>query len=260
MELLLWVIKTSLARSCDKPRIRTGRALSQNHGILLRIQVGFSVRRVIMLRTRNAALLGLIACVVFWLALFLFGALRPSYSQSINQISELGAIGTPNGAAWNVVGFILPGLLLAAAGKAIGDSARSARPRSGRAASWLLLLFGLTAAGQGLFPASMVGGKVVVTSWHARIHLLMSLLSGIAWIAALLVLVVPMKRDPHWRGWHILNIVAVLLVIVGSFTLRGAVPDGLAQRVIDGVVYAWFIAMSLRLLRLGDRDAGAFAN
>ncbi len=72
-------------------------------------------------------------------------------------------------------------------------------------------------------PASMVGGQLVVTSWHTRIHLLMPLLSGIAWIAALLVLVVPMKRDPHWRGWHILNIVAVLLVFVGSFTLRGAV-------------------------------------
>jgi hypothetical membrane protein len=71
--------------------------------------------------------LGIAACVVFWAASFVLGALRPSYSHSLNTISELGARGTPNAIWWNVVGFIVPGLLLALAGGVIAQSIASNR-------------------------------------------------------------------------------------------------------------------------------------
>jgi hypothetical membrane protein len=181
--------------------------------------------------------------------MFVLGALRPAYSQVTNYISELGAIGTPHAAAWNIAGFILPGVLLAFAGKAIGDSPRPKSPMS-RTAGWLLVLFGVSIAGQGLFPAVMQDTRLVVTSWHTTTHLLMSLLSGIAWVLALPLLIAPMRRDPRWRGWNVLNIVAVLLVVIGSAGLRGVVPEGLSQRITDALVFGWFIATSLKLLKL----------
>jgi hypothetical membrane protein len=206
-----------------------------------------------MERFRIAGFLGIAACIVFWTAMLVFGRLRPSYSQSLDAISELGALGTPNAVLWNVIGFITPGLLLAAEGRAIAVSVDSKQSRSGRIARWLLPLFGLAVAGQGFVPARMANGELIVTSWLTRGHLIMSLISAIAWVFATLMLVAPMKRDPNWRGLHIINLAAVLLVIAGSIALRGALPDGLVQRLIDAVVFAWFVLMSVKLVGLGTK-------
>jgi hypothetical membrane protein len=208
-----------------------------------------------MISTRAASFFGIFACLIVWPAMLALGAMRPSYSQITNYISELGAIGTPNAAAWNIIGFILPGVLLTFTGKAICESIGS-QSLARRAASWLLVVFGISIAGQGVFPAVMEGGQLVVNSWHTRTHLLMSLLSGAAWIAALILLIPSIRRDARWQGWHVVNIVAVLLVLIGSSALRGRAPEGLSQRAIDVLVFGWFLAVSIKLLRL-DRSAPA---
>jgi hypothetical membrane protein len=69
--------------------------------------------------TRRIGFLGVGAWAWFWVATVVFGALRPSYSHVANTISELGAVGTPNATAWNVLGFMLPGVLIAITGAAI---------------------------------------------------------------------------------------------------------------------------------------------
>jgi hypothetical membrane protein len=209
------------------------------------------------MRSRTGGFLGIVACIVFWSAMFIFGSLRPSYSHMVNSISELGALGTPNAILWNVFGFIIPGLLLAVTGNAIADSINSASSKPGKIARWLLPLFGMTIAGQGCLPAKMANGEPVVASWHTRGHLIISLVSGIAWILAALILAVPIKRNSDWGGMFYVNIVAVLLVIGGSFALRGILPDGLAQRVVDAVVFTWFILMSLKLILRGNVSIGS---
>jgi len=208
-----------------------------------------------MANQRWAGILGIAGCAIFWVALIILGSLRASYSQSVNDISELGAIGTPNAAVWNVVGFIVPGLCLAVVGKAIVDTIDVHRSRWGRAATWLLPLFGLGVAGQGLFPAVMVDGAPVITSWHTRAHLIVSILSGIAWLFAVVLLIVPMRRRAEWRRWYPINVAAVLLVLVVSSGRGGALPDGVVQRVGDAIVFAWFVLMSIRLIWAGPRLA-----
>jgi hypothetical protein len=125
--------------------------------------------------------------------MIIFGSLRSSYSQSLNDISELRAIGTPNAAAWNVVGFMIPGLCLAIAGRSIARAIGANRSRSGRMAAGLLPLFGVGVAGQGLFPALMTNGIPVITSWQTRTHLIISLLSGVAGLVGVLLLTGPMS-------------------------------------------------------------------
>ena len=93
--------------------------------------------------------------------MLVIGAMRPGYSQSTDAISELGARGTSNAALWNIFGFIVPGLLLAGAGKAIVDSADARQTWAGRLATWSLPAFELTVAGQGLIPAVMSNGELV---------------------------------------------------------------------------------------------------
>jgi hypothetical membrane protein len=191
--------------------------------------------------------------------MILFGALRPSYSHSANDISELGALGTPNATLWNLVGFIGPGLLLAVAGGAIAVSVGSKRSRSCSLARWLLVVSGLAIAGQGFFPAEMANGVAVVTSWSTRGHFIMSMISGIAWIIGALLLVAPMKRSPDWRGWHTISVALVLLAVAGVFTLQGRLPHGFAQRIVDAIYFAWFVSMSLKLVQLGGNRSAAHA-
>jgi hypothetical protein len=203
-----------------------------------------------MISARSAGILGIVACALFWAAMFTLAALRPSYSHSTNAISELGALGTPNAWLWNVLGFVIPGLLLAITGHSMVASIDTQQTRSGWLADWLLPAFGLTVAGQGLVPAVMVDGQPLVTSWVTRGHLILSLISGVAWLVALLLLITPMKRSSGWRGWDILNIAAVFLVIASAFILGGRLPGGLAQRLVDAIVFAWFLIVSIRLIRL----------
>jgi len=196
---------------------------------------------------RTSGLLGIGACVLFWAAMLVLGARRPAYSHSLNAISELGARGTPNAVFWNVFGFIVPGLLLAAAGRAIVESIGTSRTGPTRFGGWLLPIFGVTVAAQGLIPAVMQDGQLVQTSWSTRAHLAVSLISGLAWIGALLLLIGPMTRNSDWRGWRAVNVAAVAAVLVAAVTLGGRLPDGLAQRLVDGIVFAWFVAMCVGL-------------
>jgi hypothetical membrane protein len=209
-----------------------------------------------MTNTRVSGFLGIAACVEFWGASFVLGALRPSYSHSVNTISELGARGTPNAAVWNIVGFIVPGLLLALVGGAIAQSIGREKSVLRTLSTALLVLSGLAIAGQGVIPAEMTNGVADITSPYTRGHFISSLVSGAAWVIGVLLLIGPMKRSPEWRRWRIVSVVLVVLTLSASIVLRGALPDGLAQRLGNGVFFTWFVLTSLKLMRLGgDRSA-----
>jgi hypothetical membrane protein len=177
-------------------------------------------------------------------------AFRPSYSHVVNTLSELGAVGTPYATGWNVLGFIVPGALLALAGATIARAANPEPSPSRTLATVLLVLCGLAVAGQGLMPAEMANGVADVTSASTRGHFISSLVSGAAWALGALLLVGPMKRNPNWRSLYIASAVLVVLTLLASFTLRGTLPDGLAQRIGNAFFCVWFILMSLKLIRL----------
>jgi hypothetical membrane protein len=201
--------------------------------------------------------LGIGAWVLFWGASVVFGAFRPSYSHIVNTISELGAVGTPYATPWNVIGFIIPGVLLAIVGAVIVHAANTTPSLLRTLATVLLGLSGLAIAGQGLMPAEMANGVADVTSASTRGHFISSLVSGAAWAVGALLLAGPMRRNPNWRSLHIVSVVLVVLTLVASFALRGTFPDGLAQRIGNAFFCIWFVVMSLKLLRLEPQVAEA---
>lgn len=195
---------------------------------------------------RWAAVCGIISGIMCWSGMFAFAALRPSYSHSLNAVSELGAIGSPNALGWNLIGFVAPGVLLAIAGAAI---AGSISPRGWKSASfWLLLVSGLGFAGTGVFPAELRDGAVLLTSSTTRAHFIMSLVHGVAWVAAATLLFLPLSRSSSWRGWHIVDAVLVILVLFAVFGLRGNVADAVVQRIAGAIYFAWIFAFCIGLL------------
>lgn len=207
------------------------------------------------MNSRRVGFLGVGAWVLFWAASVVLGAFRPSYSHVANTISELGAVGTPYATAWNVSGFMVPGVLLAIVGGVIARAANTTPSPLRMLATVLLVLSGLAIAGQGAMPAEMVNGVADVTSASTRGHFISSLVSGAAWAVGALLLVGPMKRNPNWRDLHIVSVVLVVLTLVAAFALRGTLPDGLAQRIGNAFFCIWFVVMSLRLIRLAPQIA-----
>ena len=91
--------------------------------------------------------------MVFWAALFSFASAYPGYSHSHKAISELGALGAPHALWWNLLGFIVPGVLLSICGAGVATAIE--RPSGKTAVYWLLVLSGVGFAGAGVIPAEM---------------------------------------------------------------------------------------------------------
>ena len=206
---------------------------------------------------RLVGFLGIGAWVLFWAASVALAALRPSYSHVVNTVSELGAVGTPHATAWNVFGFIIPGVLLAIVGATIARTANPVPSLSRTLATVLLVLCGLAVAGQGVMPAVMANGVADVASISTRGHFVCSLISAAAWAVGALLLVGPMKRNPYWQNVYIVSAALVVLTLVVALALRGTLPDGLAQRIGNAFFCVWFILMSLKLVWLEPQLASS---
>ena len=191
------------------------------------------------------------AAIVFWPALFAFAALYPDYSHYTRAISELGAFGAPHALAWNVIGFFVPGLLLAVSGARIALAVDDRRSL----AFWLLVVSGLGFAGSGVFPAEMWNGTPIMQSPWTAGHVVMLFASGFPWLIATLLLVYRVWRNPKWqllRG----GILALALLAVVSFSFNvfaESIPfladaNGLAQRIAFAGYFAWFVLAELSFL------------
>jgi hypothetical protein len=63
-----------------------------------------------------------------------------------------------------------------------------------------------------------------------------------------------MRRNPDWRGLAYVNVALALLTLLASFALRGSLSDALVQRVAGAIYFAWFVVMSVKLIKLGNRS------
>ena len=187
---------------------------------------------------------GVVAALIFWSALFAFASLYPGYTHFHKAISELGAFGAPNALAWNLIGFIFPGILLAVCGSKIAIRV------DGRRTSlyWLLVLSGLGFSGAGVFPAVMQDGSPLMESTWTMAHVMMSFVSGLPWIVASVVLVFHVKRSENWQPFTTICIVlsvAAMASLLANIASRSvpylAENPGLVQRIAFAVYFAWFV-------------------
>jgi len=184
---------------------------------------------------RGAGVAGIAAVVAFWTALFGFAAAYAGHSHSHKAISELGAFGAPHALAWNLIGFIIPGVLLATCGAGLGRAIEV----SGRATAlyWLLVMSGVGFAGTGVIPVEMRQGSPFMQSPFTIGHVAMTLLSGVPWIIAAFLVAARVRLNPTWQASRGVSIILAAACIAG-FALNifaTALPvlahrPGLAQR------------------------------
>ena len=206
-----------------------------------------------LVNARRPWVCSVLAATVFWIALLTFGIMRADYSQLTKAVSELGAIGAPHALAWNVVGFIVPGLLLAACGVAIATAVDGL----GTVLRWLLAGSGIAFAGTGVFPAVMQYGSPVMQAPSTVGHVVMLLLSSVLWLAAIGVLLRKVMREPRLRRLLTPFVVVTVIALAGlaANVLHDAIPPlehrpGLAQRLGFAGYFLWFVSLSLWIRRV----------
>lgn len=193
-------------------------------------------------RNRRAALCGILAPVLFTGAILLFAALRSDYSHLNDAVSELGARGAPNALAWNLVGFVAVGLLIAVLAWGLF------RDTGSWSALALAGLSGVSFAATGVFPADMAD----LAAPSSRMHILMSLICFAAFVLGAFVLGWRLFRRPGWRGTAIASGTLGLLAVLTMPLREMDVPPGLAQRVSFGLYLAWIWLLALGLWRRPD--------
>lgn len=191
---------------------------------------------------RRGQLLGVAgpsAALVFLSSLVGFAAVRTDgYTHGTKAISELGAVGAPWAAGFNLLGFGGPGLLIVVLAFALHQHLDAGRRLS--AGSLLLALSGLTMAGAGVFPVNM-GDPASPTSIA---HLIMAQATGILWAASLFWLAPRMRRTGGFEAlgrvtpWFALFLLANIVWQI-AWQTTGAVLPGWGQRTAFAGYYAW---------------------
>lgn len=186
--------------------------------------------------SKAAGIYGVVATAWFTIALLVFAEIYPGYSHATKAVSELGAIGAPHQHAWNVLGFLLPGLLLAFHGWGLGISAGD------RMAGTAYFLSGLSFAAT-CVPADMSDYGATTS----QIHIAASLAVFAFWLAGSLRLT--LSRTATSKAL-LRATTACLWLAAAAAAVRfsGLLFPGSGQRLAFAAHFAWVLSTALVLL------------
>ena len=184
------------------------------------------------LSTRAAPVLALLS---FTVAAGIFGALSPAFSHRVHPLALLGAHGEPMAWAFNALGFLLPGGLLA--WQALRLRARMALAAwAERIGMQLALLSALAFAAQGALPLDPYN----LLAPASRLHALAWTLWWVAFVPGALLVA---ASSPQRRASG-----SAIGVLVPLFALFGALamPAAVAQRIAFLLWFGWWLLAASR--------------
>ena len=168
-------------------------------------------------------------------ALLGFGAVLEGYSHRLHPPGLLGADGIAHAAAFNLLGFVVPGLLLAAVAWRLRERLRSGGAMA-RIGAWLWCLSALAWAAQGgvsLDPTDL-------DAQASRLHAAAWMLWWLAFMAGAVLLAIGARGLPAWRGLISVEVLSGALVLVAVLGADiGVLPAPVAQRL---TLLVWLIA------------------
>lgn len=191
--------------------------------------------------TRTLAFAGPAAALLFVTALLGFGLALPGYSQIAHPVAVLGAKGVPHAVGFNLIGFVLAGVLAAVA-------TLDLRRRLPADAGWMLrvgvqltLLSAVGFAALGLLPLDPDDLDNPASSLHATAWMLW----WVAFVPGALLVALGLRGRPPWRPLARISVVAALLVLFFALLAVELIPAGLAQRLGYLAWLGWLCAASL---------------
>ncbi|PZS93028.1 DUF998 domain-containing protein [Stenotrophomonas maltophilia] len=180
---------------------------------------------------------GLAAALLFVLAVLGFGAGLDGYAQARHPVALLGAHGVPHALAFNLLGFVLPGLLAGVVAECLRRRLPATAGWAPRVGSQMLLLAGLAFAAMGLLPLDVDDLHGPASQLHASAWMIWVL----GFVAGTLLLGIFNVRQVHGRVQGGLLVACGVLAALAAFALQGLVPAPLAQRVAFACWALWLV-------------------
>ncbi len=189
-----------------------------------------------------------VAALLFAGCVIVFGSALEGYSQTLHPIALLGAQGIAHAPVFNLVGFVLPGLLLAFVGWRLREAQSANAPWSLRIGAWLVMLSALAFAMQGVLRLDPQDLEAVVSRLHASVWTLW----WVAFAAGAILIAIGRWRGsdsplPAWTG-VLAATVLVMLALLGPLVM----PAAIAQRAAFTVWFLWWLALARAARQAGS--------
>jgi hypothetical protein len=181
--------------------------------------------------------------MLFAAAVIGFGAALEGYLQTRFPVALLGAMGFPNALAFNLLAFVVPGML---AGVVAMDLRRRMPGDAGwpsRIGAQLVLLSALAFIAMGLLPLDPRDLESEASRFHGTAWMLWS----VAFIPGAALLASGLWSDRQWSLFARLSLAAALGVLAAAFVLTSMIPAGIAQRIAFGLWFAWLVCAGFSL-------------
>ena len=192
------------------------------------------------LPARLLPLTGALAALVFVGAVAGFGVALSGYSQVWHQVAVLGAKGVPHALGFNLLGFVLTGVLAAVAALDLRHRLPADAGWPARVGTQLLLLSAMGFVGLGLLPLDPDDLHNEASSLHATARLRWS--PAFAPGAALFAF--GMRGRSRWRPVVTASIVAAAVVLFSALIALALMPAGIAQRLGYAAWLGWLCVAS----------------
>lgn len=195
---------------------------------------------------------GWLGGLVFHAALLVVGALAIGYLPARQPVSVLGMAGAELAPWWNVLGLVVPGLLIGIFALSLATLwQRPDVPASARIGAWLLLICGLAFAATGVY----VYDGAQPESTASKLHVALLAIALLSFLPAMLAMALGLRGKPQWRRLVVAGPLFALLI--GASVIQRAwdfVPwlqghPGAAQRITLALCFAWLVLAAVTALR-----------
>jgi hypothetical membrane protein len=197
-----------------------------------------------MMSQKRIGLLAMLTPVWFLAIYLVMSAMRPDYSHTDQAISELGSLDAPNLWAWNILGYILPGIAIAILGLGLRREFSSKGGVSAAIPAIALAASGLLMALSGAFPANMADFKSTTT----LVHTIGSFGCYIGFLIAGFWLPPIFRKSSAWR-WVATPSLALVVASIATGILRFVGMASIGQRITFTCFFLWIALLGFALWR-----------
>jgi uncharacterized membrane protein len=183
-------------------------------------------------------LAGVAAALLFAGSVLGFGAVLDGYSHHGHPAGLLGAAGVPRAMAFNMLAFVVPGMLAAWLAWRLRTTLAADAPFSARIGLQLVLLSALAFTSQGMLPLDPRDLDAHATRLHASAWMLW-------WVAfvpgALLLASAAWRARPRRLMPFVMHLLAAVSVIGFALPAERWLGAGIAQRLAFAAWFGWLV-------------------
>lgn len=193
---------------------------------------------------KTYGIIGISATILFWATYIIMSNLRPEYNLFHKAVSELGSLDAPNKWAWNVLGYIITGVLIAIYSfglhKNISNGHGSKLPLTG------LGLSGLFMSLSGVFPGDFDNRQ----STTMLLHTVGSFGSYLFFLIGAFSYPKQMKKSEYWKKAIKPTLIFTWLTIIfGSWPFIFTSYPSVGQRIVFFFYLLWIFYTAIRLYK-----------